>query len=54
MFWAARHSRLAVCILLSVMTTMVTDNTLNYGHYLICTGIAAGIAIRQGGHHAPA
>lgn len=54
MFWAARHSRLAVCILLSVMATMVTDNALNYGHYLICTGIAAGIAIGQGGHHAPA
>ncbi|NIY76908.1 O-antigen ligase domain-containing protein [Thalassospira sp. HF15] len=51
MLWAVRHVRLAVCILLSVMLTMVTDNTLNYGHYLICCGIAAGIAAREGPHH---
>lgn len=48
MLWAVRHVRLAVCILLSVMLTMVTDNTLNYGHYLICCGMAAGIATREG------
>lgn len=51
MLWAVRHVRLAVCILLSVMLTMVTDNTLNYGHYLICCGIAAGIAAREGPSH---
>lgn len=47
MIWLVRQSRLAVCILLSVALTMVTDNTLNYGHYLMCCGIAAGIAFRQ-------
>ncbi|MBE69614.1 MAG: polymerase [Thalassospira sp.] len=46
MLWTVRHVRLAVCILLSVMLTMVTDNTLNYGHYLICCGMAAGIDAR--------
>jgi len=51
MLWAVRHVRLAICILLSVMLTMVTDNTLNYGHYLICCGIAAGIAAREGPDH---
>jgi len=51
MLWAVRNVRLAVCILLSVMLTMVTDNTLNYGHYLICCGIATGIAAREGPHH---
>lgn len=54
MLWYARMNRLAICILLSVMVTMVTDNTLNYGHYLICVGIAAGVAIGQGGYHEPA
>lgn len=48
MLWTVRHARLAICILLSVMLTMVTDNTLNYGHYLICCGMAAGIAAREG------
>jgi hypothetical protein len=52
MIWNVRHRRLSVCILLSVMVTMVTDNTLNYGHYLICCGIAAGIASRPRVHHA--
>jgi hypothetical protein len=51
MLWALRHVRLSVCILLAVMLTMVTDNTLNYGHYLICCGIAAGIAAREGPGH---
>ena len=51
MLWSVRHARLAVCILFSVMLTMVTDNTLNYGHYLICCGIAAGIAARAGCDH---
>jgi len=51
MLWTVRHVRLAVCIMLSVMLTMVTDNTLNYGHYLVCCGIAAGIAAREGPHH---
>ncbi|KJE34422.1 polymerase [Thalassospira sp. HJ] len=51
MLWGVRHARLAVCILLSVMLTMVTDNALNYGHYLICCGIAAGIAAREGAKH---
>lgn len=46
MVWLLRKSRLAVCILLSVAVTMLTDNTLNYGHYLVCCGIAAGIAAR--------
>lgn len=54
MLWHARKSRLAICILLSVMVTMVTDNTLNYGHYLICAGMAAGVALGQGGYHEPA
>lgn len=54
MLWHARMSRLAICILLSVIATMVTDNTLNYGHYLICAGIAAGVAIGQGGYDEPA
>ncbi|WP_033068819.1 O-antigen ligase family protein [Thalassospira australica] len=49
MLWAVRHVRLSVCLLLSVMLTMVTDNTLTYGHYLICCGIAAGISVRRGG-----
>lgn len=48
LFWLARGSRLAVYILASVAVTMVTDNTLSYGHYLICCGIAAGIAMREG------
>jgi hypothetical protein len=51
MLWAVRHVRLAVFILVSVMLTMVTDNTLNYGHYLICCGIAAGITAREEAHH---
>jgi len=51
MLWTVRHVRLAVCILLSVMLTMVTDNTLNYGHYLVCCGMAAGIASRAGCAH---
>lgn len=51
MLWSVRHARLAVCILFSAMLTMVTDNTLNYGHYLICCGIAAGIAARAGCDH---
>lgn len=51
MLWSVRHARLAVCILFSAMLTMVTDNTLNYGHYLICCGIAAGIAARVGCDH---
>lgn len=51
MIWAVRHVRLAVCILVSVMLTMVTDNTLNYGHYLICCGMAAGIAAQEGSDH---
>jgi len=44
MIWLVRQSRLSMCILLSVMVTMVTDNSLNYGHYLMCCGIAAGIS----------
>lgn len=47
LIWLARGSRVAVCILASVAVTMVTDNTLSYGHYLICCGMAAGIAMRE-------
>ena len=47
LIWCARGSRLAICILASVAVTMVTDNTLSYGHYLICCGMAAGIAMRE-------
>ncbi|MDP2698720.1 O-antigen ligase [Thalassospira sp.] len=45
--WRVRSSRAAVMILLSVMLTMITDNTLSYGHYLIVSGIAAGMAMRN-------
>lgn len=47
LIWLTRGSRVAVCILASVAVTMVTDNTLSYGHYLICCGMAAGIAMRE-------
>ena len=47
LIWFARGSRLAMCVLASVVVTMVTDNTLSYGHYLICCGMAAGIAMRE-------
>lgn len=46
-----RPSRLSMCILLSVMVTMVTDNSLNYGHYLMCCGIAAGISAQRDAPH---
>ncbi|MEQ9346643.1 MAG: O-antigen ligase domain-containing protein [Thalassospira sp.] len=51
MIWMVRPSRLSMCILLSVMVTMVTDNSLNYGHYLMFCGIAAGIAARGNAPH---
>ena len=51
MIWRVHSSRLAVCILLSVALTMMTDNTLNYGHYLMCCGLAAGIALRSDKAH---
>ncbi|OKH89074.1 hypothetical protein LF95_03185 [Thalassospira sp. TSL5-1] len=44
MMWLVRPSALAVGILLAVMVTMVTDNTLSYGHYLLASGVAAGVA----------
>ncbi len=44
MIWLVRASRGAVYILLAVMVTMITDNTLSYGHYLLCSGLAAGVA----------
>ncbi|PKR55991.1 O-antigen ligase family protein [Thalassospira marina] len=44
MIWLVRHSALAVGMLLAVMVTMVTDNTLSYGHYLLASGVAAGVA----------
>ena len=44
MIWLVRLSPLAMAILLAVMVTMVTDNTLSYGHYLLASGIAAGVA----------
>ncbi|WP_114089041.1 O-antigen ligase domain-containing protein [Thalassospira profundimaris] len=44
MIWLVRSSALAVGILLAVMVTMVTDNTLSYGHYLLASGVAAGVA----------
>jgi|GEM_PF-856686 len=48
-----RQTRLAVCILLSVFVTMITDNSLNYGHYLICCAIAAGISAQEGKNGEP-
>lgn len=44
MIWLVRASKGAVYILLAVMITMITDNTLSYGHYLLCSGLAAGVA----------
>ncbi|MHC8494509.1 O-antigen ligase family protein [Thalassospira sp. SM2505] len=49
MIWSVRQVRLSVCILISVFVTMVTDNSLNYGHYLMCAAIASGIAAHTGG-----
>ncbi|MCC9624012.1 O-antigen ligase domain-containing protein [Thalassospira sp. MA62] len=51
MVWLVRGSRLSVCILASVMVTMVTDNTLSYGHYLMACGMAAGIAMGEHPKH---
>ncbi|PKR58347.1 polymerase [Thalassospira lohafexi] len=51
MVWLVRHSRLSVCLLISVAITMITDNTLNYGHYLICVGMAAGMASNRDRAH---
>tara|TARA_R110000868_G_scaffold165328_6_gene398562 strand:+ start:143366 stop:144451 length:1086 start_codon:yes stop_codon:yes gene_type:complete len=50
LIWRLRGARLAVCILGSVAVTMVTDNTLSYGHYLLCCGMAAGIAMHEVTH----
>ncbi|OSQ39929.1 hypothetical protein TMES_07355 [Thalassospira mesophila] len=44
MMWLVRASKSAVYILLAVMVTMITDNTLSYGHYLLCSGLGAGVA----------
>lgn len=46
--WMVRGTWLSVCILASVFVTMVTDNSLNYGHYLMACAMAAGIAAREG------
>jgi hypothetical protein len=48
MIWLVRGTWLSVMILVSVLVTMVTDNSLNYGHYLIACAMAAGIAAREG------
>jgi len=51
MVWLVRKSRLSVCLLISVAITMITDNALNYGHYLICVGMAAGMASNRDKAH---
>ena len=51
MVWLVRKSRLSVCLLISVTITMITDNALNYGHYLICIGMAAGMASNRDKAH---
>ncbi|HCW67801.1 MAG TPA: polymerase, partial [Thalassospira lucentensis] len=51
MVWLVWHSRLSVCLLISVTITMITDNALNYGHYLICVGMAAGMASNRDRAH---
>lgn len=50
MIWLVRRSKQAVAVLLAVAVTMVTDNTLSYGHFLLAGGLAAGMASRMALH----